>query len=160
MDVNIDKNHRLVIISLWWRYQTTLKLVSFYLDLAKTAYLNTVFIHCRWDEALQNMPWLVWYKVCIKYAMKAVVTWHKRHNTPISQISQCIRQASHNTPYCNQNVHTYANFFYKAVLVEIRDLVHCEICAASLFDPNLGKTGYQVWKSTTPIVILLLKTMA
>ena len=28
-------------------------------------------------------------------------------NRPISQIPQCIRQISHNAPFCNRNVHTY-----------------------------------------------------
>ena len=32
---------------------------------------------------------------------------------PTSQISQCIRQISHNAPSCNRNVHTCAYFSYK-----------------------------------------------
>ena len=40
-------------------------------------------------------------------------------NRPMSQISQCIRQISHNTTFCNRNVHTYAHVCYK--------IVHCGI---------------------------------
>ena len=34
-------------------------------------------------------------------------------NRPISQIPQCIRQISHNVPFCSRNVHTCAHFCYK-----------------------------------------------
>ena len=40
-------------------------------------------------------------------------------NRPISQIPQCIRQISHNAPFCNINVHTCAYFCYK--------MLHCGI---------------------------------
>ena len=40
-------------------------------------------------------------------------------NRPISQISQYIRQISHNAPFCNRNVHMCAHFCYK--------MVHCGI---------------------------------
>ena len=36
-------------------------------------------------------------------------------NRPMSQILQCIRQISHNTTYCNRNVHTCAHFCYEMV---------------------------------------------
>ena len=39
--------------------------------------------------------------------------------SPISQIPQCMRQISHNSPLRNINVHTGAHFYYK--------MVHCEI---------------------------------
>ena len=32
---------------------------------------------------------------------------------PISQVPPSIRQISHNAPFCNRNVHTYAHFCYK-----------------------------------------------
>ena len=38
---------------------------------------------------------------------------------PISQIPECIRQISHNAPFCNRNVHTCAHFCYK--------MLHCGI---------------------------------
>ena len=40
-------------------------------------------------------------------------------NRPISQIPQCIRQTSHNAPFCNRNVHMCAHFCQK--------MVHCGI---------------------------------
>ena len=40
-------------------------------------------------------------------------------NRPISQMPQCIRQISHNAPFCNRNVHTCAHFCYK--------MLHCGI---------------------------------
>ena len=49
-------------------------------------------------------------------------TNHKRvmpANRSISQISQCIRQISHNTSFCNRNVHICAHFCYK--------ILHCGI---------------------------------
>ena len=36
-------------------------------------------------------------------------------NSPISQITQCIRQIFHNAPFCNRNVHPCAHFCYKGV---------------------------------------------
>ena len=49
----------------------------------------------------------------------------------ISQITQCIRQKSHNAPVCNRNVHTRPLFCYKMVHCGIWHwwLVHCGICA-------------------------------
>ena len=41
------------------------------------------------------------------------------NNRPISQIPKCIRQISHNAPFCNRNVHRCAHFNYK--------MVHCGI---------------------------------
>ena len=40
-------------------------------------------------------------------------------NRPISQIPQCTRQTSHNTPFCSRNAHTCTHFCYK--------MVHCRI---------------------------------
>ena len=42
-------------------------------------------------------------------------------NRPISQSSQCIRQTSHNAPFCYRNVHTCAHFCYKMLHCGIRD---------------------------------------
>ena len=42
------------------------------------------------------------------------------NNRPISQIPQCIKQISHNAPFCNRNVHTRAHFCYKMVHYGIR----------------------------------------
>ena len=41
------------------------------------------------------------------------------HNRPIWQITQCIRQISHNVSFCNRNVHICAHFCYK--------MIHCGI---------------------------------
>ena len=57
----------------------------------------------------------------------AIIIWsrtsyHIQHcNRPISQVPQCIRQISHNAPFCNRNVHTCAHFCYKMVHYGIWD---------------------------------------
>ena len=99
-----------------------------------------------------------WFCVSGKRPMEAAVTWHEYHDTPISQISQCIRQASHHTPCRRRNVHTCANFCYKAVLVEIWDWRIVEFVQQVSAIRILDETAYQVWKSTMLTVILLLKS--
>ena len=44
--------------------------------------------------------------------------WYNR-SFSLSHIPQCIRKISHNSSFCNRNVHTCANFYYK--------MVHCGI---------------------------------
>ena len=57
------------------------------------------------------------YDICCHF----VVGIDRKFNRPISQISQCIGQISHNTPFCNRNVHTCAHFCYKMVICGIWD---------------------------------------
>ena len=53
------------------------------------------------------------------YSLSAVgynlrdIVWVACGNRPVSQILECIRQISHNAPFCNWNVHTFAHFCYK-----------------------------------------------
>ena len=51
-------------------------------------------------------------------------------NRPISEIPQCIRQLSHNVPFCNRNMHTCAHFCYK--------MMHCGVFV-------LGTAGFLKW---------------
>ena len=57
---------------------------------------------------------VLFYSVCCNF-MRIIVA-----NSPDAHIPQCIRQISHNAPFCNRNAHTCAHFCYK--------VVHCEIC--------------------------------
>ena len=54
---------------------------------------------------------------------------------PISQIPPCIRQISHNAPFCNRNVHTCTFLLQIGALWDV-GLVHCGICPKSLFTMN------------------------
>ena len=60
--------------------------------------------------------WIKWSKSwsAIDDVMKSLSV-----SRPTVQIPQCIRQISHNVPFCNRNVHTCAHFCYK--------MVHCGI---------------------------------
>ena len=50
----------------------------------------------------------------------------------ISQIPQCIRQISHNAPFCNRNVHLCAHFCYKVVHYGIWDWCIVGLCIWSI----------------------------
>ena len=47
------------------------------------------------------------------------------------QISQCIRQLSHNAPFCNRNVNASSLLLQNSALWDM-GLVHCSICATDL----------------------------
>ena len=53
------------------------------------------------------------------------------HSSLISQIPQCIRLISHNAPWCNRIVYTYAHFSQNGSLWDTW-MVHCGICATGL----------------------------
>ena len=86
----------------------------YYGEIAKTVQLRcyaaqylTCSISCvlRWNY--QSTVTLICSSI-IRYIIHVL-----RCNRPISQIPQCIRQISHNAPFCNRNVHICAHFCYK-----------------------------------------------
>ena len=66
----------------------------------------------KWKKV--RRPFLVWQR-----SVMPVSFMHGYFSGPISQIPKCMRQISHNAPFCNIKVHTCAHFFYK--------MVHCGI---------------------------------
>ena len=67
---------------------------------------NNQLVIGDWNKEVKYLWWLFVFSIDI-------LDLHSYR--PISQILQCIRQMSHNAPFCNRNVHTCAHFCYKVV---------------------------------------------
>ena len=69
-------------------------------------------------------PWRPLWRHCNGWRHRRMSLWcmacgYCALDWPTSQIPQCIRQISHNAPFCNRNVHTRAHLCYK--------MVHCVV---------------------------------
>ena len=62
-----------------------------------------------------NLLWIYYY----------LLLWSKQPYRLISQILQCIRQISHNAPYCNRNVHICAHSVTKCCIVSYQTGALC-----------------------------------
>ena len=74
----------------------------------------------RYKVTPSLIGWANLESALISHPVSSHYNWFEcayHNNEPISQIQQRIRQMSHNTPFCNRNVHTCAHFCYK--------MVHC-----------------------------------
>ena len=67
-------------------------------------------------------------------------------NFTVSQIPQCVRQISHNAPFCDRNVHTSTHFFYKFGALWDICLIHCGICEVGLCSGNIRGHFPELWE--------------
>ena len=74
-------------------------------------------------------------------------------NRYISQIPQCIRQISHNAPFCNRNVYISVTEWR---IVGYMKLVHSGIYATALLGSGDGHFDGNIYSGTTRSITLLL----
>ena len=103
-----------------------------------------------WNSISQDVNITLWavssFSVCkLQHVYYLSVTPVSIHQRLSSQILKCIRQISHNTPYCKRNVRTCTFLLQNGALRDM-GLVHCGlygICATSLEPPLWGIVDHQ-----------------
>ena len=96
---------------------------------------DQVMISCGFFEITNMHTYAEFYRTSFKNGH--YILW----NRPISQSPQCSGQISHNTPFCNRNVHISVT---KWCIVEY-GLVHCGICLHACWHHHINS----LWPSDT-----------